>query len=78
MHRSECRHARNQNVNQVQLKNLEKSVNTANNTSLFFVENMKKQHRDFRMWVMTPIYEQHRIQEKILKDSMVQAAFRQT
>lgn len=55
---------------------MEKSVNTANNTSLFFVEHHKKKtSRDYSQWTQTAIYKQHKLQEKIIQGSLMQNKF---
>jgi len=41
-HRAECKKAKTQNVQQSRLFNQEKSVNAANNTSIFFNDNQRK------------------------------------
>ena len=78
IHRSECKQAKIDNVKQSCLQNLEKSVNTANNTSMFYMNHYKKQHKDYDQWHLSQIYKQHQIQGQILKSSMIQNNFGMT
>jgi len=57
------------NVAQSQLRNIEKSINAANNTSLFFGQSSKEQRKNYSQWADTAIYEKHKQQEKMLKES---------
>ena len=70
-HRAECKKAKIQNIQQSKLYNQEKSVNTANNTSIFFTDNHNKEGKGFNAWAYTPIYQQHKLQEQYIKRSQM-------
>ena len=56
MHRTECQQAKLKNIKNNGLSNLEKSDNTANNTSMLFMNNYRKQNKEFQQWDQSQIY----------------------
>ena len=61
-HRSECKAAVKKNLRMGRLRNIEKSVSTANNTSLYYMQHERKRN-SYTPWSQTKLYQKHLYQE---------------
>lgn len=72
LHRAQIDKNRRSNVKTSTLCNLERSVNTANNNSLYFINNHRLPQREYTQWTETELYRENTLQRQILEQSMLQ------